>query len=902
MGAQPEPTTASSSASSTENTWSTGMVVRKDPYANNKLLPYPSSMEACVIGRLSSNNFQFEDLPLVYPLGRRDSVWTECSNGTLPLGPGGVLGSGDGGDKLAEFEGTGLFHGALPLSAPDNPSSLTYSPASSYQGSVWSPVQTDFTPEISCARLSRSRVPSPLRNGTGVWANADYDFTCAGNQRVSELPCDIQLELQSGIGRTHVCLWGNNGPCSSAGFATREELNWHVKSEHLLLCPILSCTESAFTSKALVDCHLKYAHGYVKVDKSNTLKPSNLLKPVVESLGTSDMGGQKGALTKKPEPAEDKILKLEMSIGISKKRCRDQLRTVLEKRIKKANGQILGGTPKSGESPGTIQYRTPRLLESASFPIVWEHGVLPFLVEFIPKWCGAGHVISVMRGRLPNSRRISIMTKRPVSRARRLVIAGHVRDLLPETYRKLITFVFSTGKVDRLVWARGLSKNMPDEVCLPRNPFCYTSPCMGDSIGTTLEDGDEITATLGPCITVGGGSYWLVNFHPFVEASRETPPVSVEHPSPVDRAKCLEERHDMLSSGDLDFQLGNLTATSGFDLKTTRISHDPYWEECDKEPPLVVMDWGLVSAKTRQANMLRKFPTTNHRRDTPVISMSSIVPGAIVCSTGRTSGFQRGQVCEVPAYLDGSESGTGKASREWYIEEPEPYDNEEGWISGGIGVEGDSGGAIIELESNALIGQLWGRNKYYGPGPRHTFFTPIFDIFDDIQEKCSQDRRPQLPQHRDEADRFPVYPICRQCFDLREYLESRRSSRESLVSMIGMHDGRAGDTDNDLTSVSELATPKEQSALVRHVGSGENSSFGVVSPAPVHTFYTVSQAMSPGNTELRSPYAQALNDEDLYDYERCPDTSEVSLGKRPALPTPMERSGSQHAIKRRRVL
>lgn len=490
------------------------------------------------------------------------------------------------------------------------------------------------------------------------------------------------------------------------------------------------------------------------------------------------------------------------------------------------------------------------------------------------------------------------MTKQVVSMARRLVIAGHVRDLLPGNHRSLVTFVFSTGKVDRLVWARGLSKEMPDEICLPRNPFCYMSPCMGDSIGTTAEDGDEITATLGPSVTIDGASYWLVSFHPFVEMTKTTRLVSVEHPSPMDRAKCIEESHDTLSNGDLDFLVGDLTATSGYDLSTTRISHDPYWEDSDKEPPLVVTDWALVSARSRQANLLRKFPTTNQRLETPVTTMGSIVPGATVCSTGRTSGFQRGQVCDVPAYLDGTENGTGKASREWYIEEPYPYEDEDAWIRGGIGVEGDSGAAIIDCETNALIGQLWGRNTYYGPGPRHTYFTPIFDIFDDIQERCGQERRAQLPQYLAESERWPVYPVCRQCFDLREYLESRRCSRESLVSMIGMHDGRAGDTDNDLTSVSELATPRDQSHLVRHIGPDETSSLfsGVVSPAPVHAFYTMPQGMSPGDPELRSPYAHALNEEDLY--ERCPGANGGTLG---VLPTPMTRSSSQQPAKRRRV-
>ncbi|KAI5859833.1 hypothetical protein GGS23DRAFT_607259 [Durotheca rogersii] len=691
----------------------------------------------------------------------------------------------------------------------------------------------------------------------------------------------------------HICLWGQ---CDSTGFATRDELNWHVKREHLLLCPVPGCLESVFTHKDILDSHLKFSHKEAATEKTARQQRD------IHGIATAPLATPR-AFTKRAGEEEDRLLKMEMSIGISKKRCGDQLKSVLERRSKRVNG----GTPRAVESPGMTGNRTPKPLDTASFPIVWEHGVLPFLAEFLPKWCGPGHVISVARGNTPDSRRIFIMTRRVVSRARRLVIAQHVRDLLPEPYRSTASFMFSVGTVNRLVWARGLSKEMPDEICVPRNPFCYTNPCMGDSIGIS-EDGDDITATLGPCVTVGDGSYWLVNFHPFVDVSRGSHPVPIEHPSPADRARCLYEKHDALSSNSLNFRIGNLAATSGFNLETTRISHDPYWEECDKEPPLIVTDWALISASTRQANILRKFPTANQRKETPVTLMAPVVPGATACSTGRTSGFQHGQVCEIPAYLDGAENGTGKASREWYIEEPHPYDDEDSWIRGGIGVEGDSGAAIVDCESNSLVGQLWGRNRYHGPGPRWAYFTPILDIFDDIQERCGQERRPQLPQYRDDADRWSVYPVCRTCFDLHGYLESRRSSRESLMSMIGMNEGRTGDNENDLASVSELATPKDQSYLarsylVRYVAHDEATSSvgGVVSPAPLHAFSTsMSQAVSPGNPELRSPYAQALDDEDLY--EKCQGTSEVALGKRPALHPPMARVDGQQSAKRQRMV
>ncbi|TGJ88002.1 hypothetical protein E0Z10_g706 [Xylaria hypoxylon] len=828
-------------------------------------------------------------------LARRDSIWSDTSVDPLALRVETVFG---GAGKFHGIEASDFPYAADPACMPSTASSVTglssISRTSSI-GSVCSPVLSETTFE-SFHGSSIFRGPSPLRHST----KPSSDVVDPPGRSMPG--CDVTqgengLATQERLGHMHVCLWGSNGVCQNGGFATREELNRHVKMEHLLECPVLGCAETTFQTRDLLACHLKWDHNSSDTSNLTACRTANLLGASLASSHDAPNDSSAGkAVVYETNTIEDRALKMEMSIGISKKRCREQLRTVLEKRFRRMNG-----TSRSADSPGMVENRTPKLLESASFPVIWEHGVLPFLIEFMPKWCGPGHAISVVRGRKPNTRRISIMTRRPATKARRIVIASHVRDLLPETHRRTISFMFSTGKVDRLVWSRGLTEDMPDEVCAPRNPFAYISPCMGDSIGASLDDGEEATATLGPCVTAEGGSYWLACFHPFIGADRRTSPVLIEHPSPQDRAFCAQEQHDVLH--DLTHQFGKMTASSGFNLKTTRITHDPYWEDLDKEPPLVVTDWILISSGTRQANLLRKFPNVAQRRETPITTTSSVSPCSTVISTGRTSGFQRGQVCDIPAYVDSQDNGTGQATREWFIEEPFPYDDENEWIRGGIGVEGDSGAAIVDSETNALVGQLWGRNKYWGPGPRITYFTPISDIFDDIQEKCGMSARPQLPQYRDEADRWPVYPVCKQCYDLREYLDSRRSSRESLMSMVGMHDPR-GEHDNDLTSVSELATPKEQSYLVRHIGPEEvvsslGGSSSVVSPAPVHAFYSFSQAASPGISELRSPYPQALSEDDLYE-TRCPQMSDFALGKRPAVLPPQGGGTTQHSEKRRK--
>jgi len=608
-------------------------------------------------------------------------------------------------------------------------------------GTTLSPVNTDFqsVADGNSAASTWSRGPSPLHQLAG---RDDHDVvdlcdaTAAPHADVhpslvpeagSTTTGDSLAGLQTGF--SHVCSWAG---CRTAGFRSRDGLNWHVKADHLLICPVPGCSQANFQSKKMLDSHLRVVHANVdektlaaRGDKE--MGAGQTVQPVLPAPSASQ--ADEGT-TPKQNPSWDAVndpaMKMTLSIATSKRKCREQLKAVLEKRLRRSaaggmrttetpvdSADLNAGTPRSVGTPRSmnspqdiIRSRTPRLLESASFPLVWEHGVLPFLAEFVPKWCGPGHVISVTRGRETNGRRICILTRTKVSRARRLFIAFHVRDLLPMTYRQGATFWFSTGEVERLGWARGLSQDMPDEICNPRNPFCYSSPCMGDSIGTTVDDPKgESTATLGPCLLINGGGYWLANFHPFLEPFRTREDILVEHPSPRDRGRCIEEGHDALTTEVRSFALGDLLATSGIDLKTTRISHDQYWEDNDKENPLVCTDWTLISSQTKQANMLRKFPTTTPRlaKEAPVTLTSPIVPGASVISTGRSSGYQRGQVCEIPAYVSGdfAGNGTGRATREWFVEESYRYDHEDDseWVRGGIGVEGDSGAAIVDADT-----------------------------------------------------------------------------------------------------------------------------------------------------------------------------------------------------------
>ncbi|KAJ4136238.1 hypothetical protein NW768_003847 [Fusarium equiseti] len=564
----------------------------------------------------------------------------------------------------------------------------------------------------------------------------------------------------------------------------------------------------------------------------------------------------------------------QMAMGLrkAKRQCLDGLRNVVEKRARKN-----GGTPRSVESPtDLIRGRASQSIETTSFPLVFEHSILPFLTQYLPIWVGPRHVVTVTRGKSPQAKRICIMAPKQISRARKVLIFTHLKDLIPRNFSTLVSLAFAQGEIKRTVtWARGLGRDHKDDICLARNPYFFRDPCMGDSIGVTGNGAfEDSTATLGPCVTVGGGSYWLGNFHPFLEAYQQLgQEAQIEHPSSQDRKRCVDEGHDAMAQ-EKSFRLGRLEVTSGLNLQTTRISHDPYWDECDMDKPLVVTDWALIGSRTSQANILRRFPSeTQPPTQEPIVATTTaITPGADVLSSGRTSGYQRGQICEIPAYVSGDENQTSKATREWFIEEPWSQDDEDAWIRGGIGVNGDSGAGVVDANTYGLIGQVWGRNAYWGPGQRVTYFTPIMDIFDDIQEKCGQQTRPQLPQYRDEANCFSLHPSCRQCFDLRAYLNSsRRSSRMSLQSMLmGI-----SDSDQDLTSieaVSELATPRD---YPRYSGIEETiaSLHGITSPAGPSGY-----PGTPMIADMKSPYATELDAGDLYE----PDTNEPTQARKRA--------------------
>jgi len=340
---------------------------------------------------------------------------------------------------------------------------------------------------------------------------------------------------------------------------------------------------------------------------------------------------------------------------------------------------------------------------------------------------------------------------------------------------------------------------------------------MGDSIGPSIEEG---AATLGPCLKFGDQCFWLANLHVFLKQlkSRTTQNL-VLHPGRLDERAC---GHSIAKS---HVKFGTVYASSGEDLTTTRPSSHPFWKRFP-ETTLheVVTDWVLIDdfGQTELAdehNSKKQEPFLNTLRVpgqgpegyVTITEFGPVLPEAKIHSTGRTSGHQYGQICEIPAYLDADvDRKTTKPTREWFVEQPSWItDSEDSWLEGGIGVPGDSGAPVIDSDDKTLYGQIWGRNKYWGPGPRVAYFTAMADISEDIQAKCPELQTAlELPQHisRKRDIRNELY--CPKCANPEEN-DTPQSSSDAMSIM-------------SISSASEFNSPFDPSPNINPLEVDEN--------------------------------------------------------------------------------
>jgi len=133
------------------------------------------------------------------------------------------------------------------------------------------------------------------------------------------------------------------------------------------------------------------------------------------------------------------------------------------------------------------------------------------------------------------------------------------------------------------------------------------------------------------------------------------------------------------------------------------------------------MDWALFE--------IDQWPTSLDSHIAEVskgLEFSKVVPGALVKSTGRTSGHQTGWINKARSYAKHG----NRVTEEWSVFK-NPESSMKDWIEGGIGVDGDSGAWLIDRETGAVYGMVWGRDR---PTTRPIcLFSPIRDIVEDIR-------------------------------------------------------------------------------------------------------------------------------------------------------------------------
>ncbi|KAI1799417.1 hypothetical protein F4811DRAFT_105914 [Daldinia bambusicola] len=334
MGANRKHTSKTPCTLGTIGSSASGSVAQAASHANG-ISHHSSGIEPAVFGGFDADS-SLDDTALIWPFYQQYPPWADGGNGTVALRTGNLHGISS---KFTETESLDLSRGILVPCVPDTASIPAYSPSSSYQGSVLSSIQTDFASEILSAGTSKSRAPSPLQPKERISTSTDGYYICPRDTCGAKFSNKKDLETHPSIEHRHICLWGDKGPCSSAGFATSEELNWHVKREHLLLCPVPGCAEDTFASRDLLDCHLKYAHANTTAAQNDSFKPVNLLEAGKASPAAPGADGQTQISINNLKAMEGEAFGMKTAVDLSKRRCRDQLEAIVKKRANKAKGK-----------------------------------------------------------------------------------------------------------------------------------------------------------------------------------------------------------------------------------------------------------------------------------------------------------------------------------------------------------------------------------------------------------------------------------------------------------------------------------------------------------------------------------------------------------------------------------
>ncbi|WYZ43158.1 hypothetical protein EsH8_VI_000857 [Colletotrichum jinshuiense] len=412
-------------------------------------------------------------------------------------------------------------------------------------------------------------------------------------------------------------------------------------------------------------------------------------------------------------------------------------------RSQKVPSEAIRSTVETSGSHSTMSRPTPNLQRireqlreraktSKTFNDIWEHKALPDLRKTLDDSYNGAYSVTIQFNYAISARIVEVMTLEQLPEA----VDEKVKDDVKEHFKTaefLVEVEFTVGTVEHSADAPRSSRDVDDHWNPPGNASRHSLRLLGDSVGC---EGGSGAATLGPAIMHEGKRCWLVNWHLFdgnphwtnlSAATDEIPELYLVHPAEMD-----------CSDGKQPGRIAKLKAYSGRMYDTWRESRSlknfaPSRNNC------VVTDWAICTAEAAEIleNRLRYAPDgiEFEDRSDPVEGLFQDDPKLHVArTTGRTSGLRYATVCETPSLMC---HRPDFITREWYLENWVDRLEPEQWILGGPGVPGDSGAAVVDDETGYLVGQIWGRNKYGGDRnvPRITYFTHIWDIFDDIKKR-----------------------------------------------------------------------------------------------------------------------------------------------------------------------
>ena len=411
-------------------------------------------------------------------------------------------------------------------------------------------------------------------------------------------------------------------------------------------------------------------------------------------------------------------------------------------------------TPVQADLPGYESLFAPRSVGDAALLDHWHKIVLPTLASSPDKYEGLKSMHLFRRGiREEHSFPTILATvegKDVEDGLREKILA-----LFQEPIRSSLQISFEHSSLRRTV------ENLPP-ICNARNTSFQKYPRGGASIG--IKDRVDSTATLGGFLMVDGRAHILTVDHLLPDDTSNEGPICITHPSAQEGYKspqwmrvdkcfpklalccspCCELYEDHRRDGAFYKPLS--LYRSGKLCRNTRefkLSKYEFWNvyPCqalgivsfrsqarsrlsleNSERHMVEMDWALVTIDAWLD------PLEPHiQKISEGLHFSSIIPGASVQSTGRTSGHQTGQINTA---LSIARHGT-RFTQEWSVLKDPECDLKD-WIEGGIGVDGDSGAWIIDTHTGALYGMAWARDGISEP---ICLFSPIHEIVADIKER-----------------------------------------------------------------------------------------------------------------------------------------------------------------------